>query len=195
MRSPASRFRRLQLSLALAGLGLLCSSGLPRDVRSQQPSQDVPEYVLKAGFLYNFAKYVEWPEESFATAETPISIGVVGADPFGVELENTLANKTINGRRFEIHRYRQPEQIEGVHILFVPHSENGRMAAILERVRNRPVLTVGEHEGFPRRGGVVAIVIEERRPTLQINPEAAEVQKLEIASKLLKVARIVKNAE
>lgn len=152
----------------------------------------VPEYVLKAGFLYNFAKYVAWPAGAFQDAEAPISIGIVGNDPFGGELETTLENKTVGGRSFSFHRFPLPADIERCHILFVPRSERELVPEILRRVDAWPVLTVGEADGFSRLGGTTNILIEGERPRLEVNPEAAEHARLTIDAKLLRLARIVR---
>lgn len=185
---------RARDALRWLALGLLCM--LSAHGRAQEGGPDAaPEYVLKAGFLFNFAKYVEWPAGAFASPDAPISIGVVGSDPFGADLERTLRDKTVNNRRFEIRRYAGHAEVEPVHILFVPQTERERVVRILERVDRMPVLTVGEDEAFPRGGGVVAILIRERRARLHINPEAAEAQHLAIAPKLLRIATIVTSAE
>jgi hypothetical protein len=182
-----SRTRAALRGLALGLLCLVASHGSAQEATTDA----LPEYVLKAGFLYNFAKYVEWPPDAFASPETPISIGVVGRDPFGPDLERTLRDKTVNSRRFEIRRYPAAAEIEPVHILFVPQTEHASVAGILKRVERLPVLTVGEAEDFPAGGGVVAILISESRARLHINPQAAEAQHLAIAPKLLRIATIV----
>lgn len=182
---------------ARIALGLLCVAAA--QVLAQQPSaaapaQDFPEYVVKAGFLYNFAKYVEWPADAFASPAAPIVVGIVGSDPFGAELDRTLQNKTVDGRAFEIHRYREAAEIQPVHILFVSRSERARLASILGRVQDAPVLTVGEHEGFSLAGGVITILIEAQKPRLQINPDAARHKRMTIDAKLLQIATIVASA-
>jgi hypothetical protein len=158
----------------------------------QDRSGKLPEYVVKAGFLYNFAKYVDWPEDAFEKADTPISIGIVGKDPFGEDLEKTLKNKTVKDRAFTIQRFREPAEIRKCHILFVARSEKERVAEVLKKVDAMPVLTVGEEGSFCPAGGAISILIEKDKPKLEVNPDAAESAKLTINSKLLKVATIVK---
>jgi len=159
----------------------------------QEPAKKLPEYVVKAGFLYNFAKYVEWPADAFEKPETPISIGVVGADPFGQELDKTLKDKTAQDRRFVIQRYRDAAALQRCHILFIPKSEKARVPEILKKLEEWPTLTVGEEETFAKAGGAVNILIEKERPRLEVNPEVAEKAKLTISAKLLKLATIVKS--
>jgi hypothetical protein len=184
----------VRLATALLVL-LLGGAATPATSQDASTGGEVAEYELKAGFLYNFAKYVAWPADAFASPDAPIRIGVVGADPFGSDLERTLRDKTVNARGFEVLRYGNAEDVGSVHILFVPHSERSRLQGILERVKRRPVLTVGEDDAFSRRGGVVAILIERRQPRLQINLRAAAQQGLQIATKLLRIATIVGEAE
>ena len=166
----------------------------PRETaRLQQgQSKQLPEYVVKAGFLYNFAKYVEWPAESFEKPETPISIAIVGADPFGAELDKALKDKRAQERGFVIHRYRSPADLQACHILFIPKSEKARVADILKKVEGWATLTVGEDEGFAKGGGAVNILIEKEKPRLEVNPDVAEKAKLTISAKLLKLATLVK---
>jgi hypothetical protein len=180
------------LCALLSGLLLAGVSGLSdRSHAAQGSVRELPEYLLKAGFLFNFAKYVDWPSDAFADPGEPIAIGIVGVDPFGALLEDALGARRIRGRGFRIERFADPAQIERVHILFVPRSERERAGQILERVRELPVLTVGEEPGFAQAGGTVAIVIEAQRPSLQINRAAVARQKLEIASVLLSAAQLI----
>jgi hypothetical protein len=181
--------------LALPGAFLLAAclgaAASPAKTR-QEPSGSLPEYVIKSGFLFNFAKYVDWPAEAFEKNDTPITIGIVGADPFGEELEKALRNKTVRDRSFSIQRYRETGDIKPCHILFIPRSEKARLPEILKHVGPWPVLTVGEEEGFARSGGAISILIEKEKPKLEVNPDAAEKARLTINSKLLRLATVVK---
>ena len=163
-----------------------------RAEEGQSPPAALPEYVLKAGFLFNFAKYVEWPADAFPDAEAPLSIAVVGKDPFGETLENAFRNKTVKGRTFSIRRFATVDDLKSCHILFIPLSEMGPLARIQDRVKSWATLTVGESDGFCRSRGMISILIENDRPRLQVNLEATERAKLTIDTKLLKVAERVK---
>src|SRR5882672_1051320 len=177
------------LGLVMLGvfqLGAASTSGL----ELHQDAGTLPEYVVKAGFLFNFAKYVDWPAESFEKTDSPISIGIVGADPFGEDLDKTLRNKTVKERGFTIRRYPESGDIKPCHILFIPRTENGRLPEIFKKLDSWAVLTVGEDEGFIKSGGIVNILIEKEKPRLEVNPEAAEKARLTINSKFLKVATI-----
>jgi len=183
--------RACVLGIVLLGV---CPSlaGSATGMESRQEAA-LPEYVLKAGFLFNFAKYVEWPAGAFEKPDSPISIGIVGADPFGEDLDRALRNKTVKDRGFSIHRYPESRDIQPCHILFVPRTENGRLAEILKKVDSWAILTVGEDEGFIKGGGVVNILIDKEKPKLEVNPDAAEKAHLTINSKLLKVSTIVRS--
>lgn len=189
--------RRARSSRLLLGtLALYASfSGSTAGAQNPQDSQSLSEYVVKAGFLFNFAKYVEWPADSFEKPDTPITIGIVGADPFGEDLERILKNKTVRNRSFAIQRFREPAGILRCHILFVPRSEKDHLPEILKQINSWPVLTVGEEESFSRAGGITNILIEKERPRLEVNPDAAEKAKIAIDSKLLKVATIVRTGK
>ena len=179
------------MAIRLVALLLLLPAASPY-LRGQESRQELPEYVVKAGFFYNFAKYVEWPESAFEDDRSPIRIGIVGKDPFGETLDKVLREKSVLERKFTITRFKDPGEIKGCHILFVPRTENDRLPKILEQVKESGVLTVGEEAAFARSGGIINILIEEKKPKLEINPDAASAQKITINSKLLKVARIVK---
>jgi hypothetical protein len=178
----------LSLALAVEGTAL----GLPAAEGGAQDPQALPEYTVKAGFLYNFAKYVDWPADAFDKPTAPITIGIVGADPFGDDLEKTLRNKTVKNRAFAVQRFRDASTLNRCHILFVPRTEKEHYGEILKQIETWPVLAVGEEEGFARSGGTTNILIEKERPRLEINPDAAEKAKLTIDSKLLRAASIVR---
>jgi len=174
------------------GRRILAAAFLFGVAAAQDSAKKMPEYELKAGFLYNFARYVEWPADAFEKPDTPISIGIVGTDPFGPTLEKYLKDRTAQDRKFTVARFRDPGEIRRCHILFIPKTEKPRFADILKKVEGWPALTVGESEGFAKSGGAVNILIEQDKPRLEVNPDAAEQAKLTIHARLLKLATIVK---
>jgi hypothetical protein len=179
-----------RIVLAAAMLGASASPARPQEGKSA-----LPEYVVKAGFLFNFAKYVDWPSGAFENPDTPYTIGIVGVDPFGDGLEKTLGNKTVKNRAFVVRRFGETAGIQRCHILFVPRSERDRLAEILKQIEPWPVLAVGEDEGFARAGGTTNILIDKEKPRLEVNPDAAEKARLTIDPKLLKVAAIVRTGK
>jgi len=153
------------------------------------------EYELKAVFLLNFALFVEWPPESFPAPGAPLVIGILGQDPFGSVLEDTVRGETANGRALMIRRYRRAEDVETCHILFIDHSEASRLPLILKSLQGRSVLTVGDFDGFNRGGGVIRFIIVNNKLKLRISLDAAKSAKLSISSKLLRPAQIVASGE
>lgn len=147
-----------------------------------------PEEV-KAAFLFNFAQFVEWPTNTFASAEAPFVIGIVGEDPFGEVLESIVRGESVRGRPLQIRRFRRSRDIAGCHILYLSPSEDRRTAEILAGVRGRPILTVGEGDNFIASGGIMQFVTE-RRIRLRINLERAREAGLTISSKLLRLCEI-----
>ena len=168
--------------------------------KSSSPS----EYQLKAVFLYNFAKFVEWPAESFADARAPIILGILGKDPFGTIIDQIIKSKTVKDRKLVIRRFEKIKDLEAscmgkgeeeefCHILFISSSEEEHLAKILEILNASSVLTVGEMEQFTQRGGIINFTVREGKIRFEINVDAAEQAELKISSKLLKLAKIVRD--
>lgn len=153
------------------------------------------EYQVKAVFLFNFAQFVEWQAPAAEDARRAVVIGILGDDPFGAVLDETLRGERLGARPFEVRRYRQWRDIEGCEILFISRSEGDQIGEILTGLRNRPILTVSDADGFAPRGGMIQFVTDKGRIRLRINLDAAQAARLTISSKLLRVAEIVKPAE
>lgn len=149
------------------------------------------EFRVKAVFLYNFAQFIQWPLSAFDQADSPLIIGVLGADPFGQFLDETVKGETINGRPLVVRRYRQLGDVDRCHVLFVSGSEGARADQIIHALRGRPVLTVCDWEGMARRGAMIQFSTDRDRVRLQVNLEAARAAGLTISSKLLRSAEIV----
>lgn len=145
------------------------------------------EYDVKAAFIYNFTKYIEWPPSALP-GNTPIVIGIVGRDPFGRSLDELLHGKTVSGRSFRVRRLTwTDEEISGCHVLFVTAGASD--PARLSKLRGRPVLTIGESPGFTSKGGIINFVIEGGRVRFDVNPDLANAAGIQISSKLLSLAR------
>jgi hypothetical protein len=178
---------RTALSLA-AILAMGCVVGAPALIaQAATPA----EYQLKAVFLFNFTQFVEWPTGAFAGPQEPFVIGVLGGNPFGGYLDETVHDEKINGHRFEIRRYRSVAEIGTCHVLFISGSEAGRLREILPRLPNRNVLTVGDAEGFAAAGGIIQFYTESNRIKLRVNIDAAKAAGLTISSKLLRSADVI----
>lgn len=155
-----------------------------------QPAS-APEYEVKAAFIYNFAKFVEWPEGAFSTGDSDMVLCVANEIPFGKALES-IRGKTVKGRRIVVRQYKDVEDIAACHILFIGSSERKRLGQILEAVKGRSILTVGDEQGFAQQGGIINFIIAENKVSFEINLDAARRAGLEISSKLLRLAEIVR---
>ncbi|MES1180225.1 MAG: YfiR family protein [Verrucomicrobiota bacterium] len=146
------------------------------------------EYQIKAAFLYNFAKFVEWPPQAFAGDQSPIVIGVLGKNVFDDNLEKIIHGKTVNNHPFLFKEFHAVAEATNCHILFISASEEKRLPKILESLRGASVLTVSETDQFIADGGMIDFVIEDKKIHFQINDEAAKKAGLKISSKLLSLA-------
>lgn len=146
------------------------------------------EYQIKAAFLYNFAKFVEWPPAVFSETNSPIVIGILGENPFGNDLVKTVRDKTLNNRPLVIKEFHSPVEATNCHILFISTSEKARLPQILEALREVSVLTVGETDRFTEAGGMINFVREGNKIRFQINEVAAKSAGLKVSSKLLSLA-------
>jgi YfiR/HmsC-like len=182
----------------------------------QIPATPPNEYETKAGYLLNFVEFVEWPSGTFADAQAPITVGVMGKDPFGAELDK-LQGKVVHGRKLQIKRFKGAMEFRGeetpgrrqdglllrqsqklvelksCHILFISSSEKKHVPLILKPLKGASVLTVSETDGFADGGGVINFLEDGKRVQIEINLDAAERARLKISSKLLSLARIIKN--
>jgi hypothetical protein len=154
-------------------------------------AQTVDEYQVKAAFLYNFAKFVEWPALTFKNDKDPLRICVLGQNPFGNVLVEGVGGKTVLGRPLLVSDISDAGRGADCQILFIGSSERKRLRAIFTDLRIVGVLTVGETEGFATQGGIVNFKLEDGRVRLEINIEAAALAKLRISSKVLNLAQIV----
>ena len=151
------------------------------------------EHQLKAAFIYRVAQFVEWPPEAFTEASGAIVLCALGDDPLGGALES-IRGKIIDGKRVAIERPPSVYDLRGCHILFVSSSERQPLDEILEFIGDSSVLTIGEVEGFAESGGIINFVIRANRIRLEINVDAAERARLELSSRLLRVAEIVSDS-
>jgi hypothetical protein len=169
------------------------AAAVPATMLAQTPAS--PEYQLKAVFLFNFAQFVEWPATAFADSTAPLVIGILGTDPFGAYLDETVRGEKVNDHPLEVRRYRSVDQIAACHILFVSRDDQARLAGILDSLRGRSVLTVSDAERFASRGGMIRFVTDHNRIRLRINLDAARAAHLTLSSKLLRPAQIVSNGQ
>jgi len=145
------------------------------------------EGAVKAAFVFNLTKYVEWPHPS-----QDLTIGFIGDGPMGETLQKMLDGKTSESRPVRVLLYPSDERLEQCNILFIAQSSPKKIRATLDKVRNKGVLTVGDSDSFARNGGMIGLVRTGDQVQLQVNLEATEASRLKISSRLLNLATIVR---
>lgn len=151
------------------------------------------EYKVKGAFLLNFAKFTKWPVDEFAADNSPITIGIVGEDPFGSTLDQLVAGETIGLRPIVVKRLGTSDDFSQCRILFIPKSADA--TNVLKHVESTGVLTVGESDDFLDAGGVIRLLIEDKKIRFEVNIDAAERAHLAVSSQLLKLARTIKTSK
>jgi hypothetical protein len=185
-------------ALSRQGTGLLlillalCSL-LYAEAPTGAQSEPLSEFQIKAGFLFNFTKFVEWPADAFSDSSVPIVLGVMGDNPVTNLVTETAAGKAVNGRAVTVKRFKEQQDLRGCQILFVSSSEEKHIGQILEKLRGSSVLTVGEANGFAESGGIINFLVEGNKVRLELNLEAAARARLKISAKVIAVARLVKD--
>ena len=150
----------------------------------------VDEDQVKAAFLFNFAKFVTWPAGD--PDGDPLAVCVLGSGSFDESLEKVIGGRPVGGRSVVVRDVSSTTEMGGCEIVFVRASEDSRAASILDHVGDKPILTVGESEGFAARGGIINFRVEESRVRFEVNPAAATRAGLELSSQLLKLAILVR---
>jgi hypothetical protein len=153
-------------------------------------AQAANEYEVKAAFLYNFTRFVDWPQPS---GNGPFCIGIDGSDPFGGAMEEAVKGRSAGGRAIVIKRFKPGEEPAGCEMIFVSATDPKKMSAVLSRLKGVAVLTVGNAPGFCASGGDIGFDVQDNKVRLQVNPEAAQRARLQISSKLLSLATLVRD--
>jgi uncharacterized protein DUF4154 len=172
---------------AAAGAVLLILAG--RGTRAAAAEVRPGEYEVKAAYLYNFAKFVEWPPSS--PKRDAFVIGILGRDPFGPLLDQAVSGKTVGERRLVVRRFAQPEQVAEVDMIFICASEAARVPDVLRRLEGTPTLTVGETEDFVGRGGMLGFRVSEEVVRFDVDLDQSSRAGLKVSSQLVRVARKV----
>jgi hypothetical protein len=181
------RRRRSQLPLLLFAVA---AAGLSTTAARAQSSPD--EYQVKAAYILNFARFVEWPPDALP-ASSPIAIAIVGEDSFGGALEEVLRGKSANGHPIQLRHLRWDEELATYQIVFISNSEEPHLPQILRYLAHSSALTVSDIDRFSLRGGIIEFCMVGNRVRFDINREPAIAAQLIISSKLLSVARAVHN--
>jgi hypothetical protein len=187
--APAGCFSLRRISAvvcAMLGLSLLEAS--PARAQSDNNPR---EFRIKAAFLYNFVQFVRWPESAFLNASQPFYIGVLGSDPFGPALDETIRGAAINGHRLAVKRSKEIGPLMDCQMIFVGDSEASRVIGLLTQMDSRPILTVSDLDGFAREGGDIAFYLSADKVRFEVNPQEARRQGLSISSQMLSLGKIV----
>jgi len=166
------------------------------------------EYKVKAAFLFNFLKFVDWPKDKMGQAKEPIILGIIGKDPFGKAFD-PVKDKKVKGKRVVVKRFksvvelkrlgekgkdelnRQTEAVGKCHLLFICSSEKEALKEIINALKEGPVLTVADTKEFLKSGGIINFVMEKQKVRFEISVAAAKRSKLKIRSQLLRLAKKV----
>jgi hypothetical protein len=176
------------LAPACAILAFLAAAGLSAAAEEATSPEAPSEYEVKAAFIYNFARFVDWPVRP--GAPTGLALCVVGKDPFGRALD-ALEGKAVGDRKLQIRRVSDPESLAGCDMVFISASEQHRLAAILRALRSSPALTIGDTRGFAEQGVMINFYLEGDRVRFEVNPDSATGAGVKISSKLLRLGRLV----
>ncbi len=179
----------LVAGLALAiGLGGAAMAGPMKERRTS--SAGLPEYTVKAAFVYNFARFTEWPDGAFQNAASPLRICVLGQDPFEGALD-TIAGKTIGSRELLVTYPLWASEVRDCHILFISEAAGSRLAEIVTHLDGSPVLTIGDTPAIARSGGIIGLENVGNRIRFQVNLDAAQRSGLRLSSRILELATSV----
>lgn len=151
-------------------------------------SQVTRENTIKAVFLFNFTQFIEWPADAFASPSSPLVIGILGDDPFGAHIDETIQGEKAGSHPLIVQRFRERKDIKNCHILFINAKEADK--EMLSSFSGKNVLTVSDAKNFMQAGGMIRFSTENNKIKLEINPEAAKAEGLAISSKLLRIATI-----
>lgn len=186
--SETRRFLRVRTSL----FTMVIVWALLIQPQSTTADEQSREHLLKAGFIYNFTKFIKWPDG----ASQPMKSGgtilcVAGEDPFGETLDQLSEKLESKGKRLLIRRQPTNETLNSCHILFISQSEKSRLREIIEKAERRPILLIGETPGYAQNGVMINFYIEGNRIKFEINKQALERRGLKVSSELLDLARII----
>jgi len=179
-----SRLRKICLTVCLSALTLpaLAEPAAGAEFSASQ---------VKAAFLYNFAKFVDWPADAFSTADAPLVLGILGPDPVCSAAMQSLAGKKVKGRPLEVRPVSGIEGAKGCHILFIGAAEQPRLVQLLDSLRGSSILTVSGIEHFIEQGGSIGLTTVEQKIRFEINLEAAREADLVVSSQLLTLATAI----
>jgi hypothetical protein len=172
----------------------LCASVFGRAAAADAEDALISETQIKAAFIYNFTKFIEWPDESFPAKGKPIVIGILGETPLTAELGVIVADRKVNGRPIVVASVRTAQDLETIQVLFVSAVEDAAFGELAPTIASNALLTVGESPGFAAANGAIVFVRRDGKLRFEINLGAAEQAGLKISGELQKLAAAVKRA-
>jgi len=183
---------KLVLLIAAGVMPLLSRTAIPQVIDQGKAAK------VKAAYIYNFGKFVTWPDTAFQDESAPVVIGVIGSQSFVDILDDTVRGKTVRGRKLLVKRvkFEKGKRVDGLrscHILYISPSERDREHTILRALDKASVLTVGDEESFATNGGMIGLALREGRVVFYVNREAVKDAELKLSAKLLKLARLVRS--
>jgi YfiR/HmsC-like len=180
-----SRTGKMQILLILLAFAFAHFNYAPPQKR---PASDDTE--VKAVFLFNLAQFVEWPQSKLPQDST-IVIGILGKDPFGKYLDQTVAHEIVNGHHLKVERYASTQRIGDCHILFINPGRSIKVEDVLNKIKGKNILTVSDETGLLKRGGMIHFISENNKIKLRVNLRSVRESEISISSKLLSLAEIV----
>jgi hypothetical protein len=184
-------FRPILRRFLHAGLAALVAATVVVVESPTLRAGEASELEVKAAFLLNFLKFVEWPATRSSDAAAPYIIAVIGEDALGATLRGSLSGKTIGTRPVQVQFAARTADLFSAHLAFIAASEQRQLPAILRELEGRGVLTVGDTPGFAESGVVLNLVTQDHRVRFEANTAAAARARLRLSSHLLRIARIV----
>ena len=173
---------------------LALTATVPIGSSAEEESDAARECLLKAAFLYNFAKFVDWPVDAFENPEASFRLCILGDDTLGAAT-GTIENKEVKGRKLRVEKCQHIEEADGCHLLFISSSEKEALSGILDHVRGRSILTVSDFKGFAEMGGIIGLATIQDRIRFTVNLGAAKRTRLVLSSQLLKLGEVIPGCE
>jgi hypothetical protein len=187
MGGPGSSLGVCRLAGVLAGAALLLSA--VGTATSTPAGDSAPEYEVKAAFIANFAKFVEWPTARVPAPGSALILAILGDDPFGGSLSEAVGSKLVAGHPLEVRHVTNARDAAGAHVVFIAESERPRLPSILRELQQAPVLTVGDSDGYGAAGVIINLYVDRRRVRFEVNQAAAARAGLRLSAQLLAIAR------
>ncbi len=155
--------------------------------------ENVPrEFEIKAVFLFNFAKFIEWPSSSFDSSDSPINLCILGDNPFGTTLDMVVSEEKAQGRVAEVIHLNSVKQSSQCHIVFISRSETGNESMLLAALKNHPILTVSDIKDFSVHGGMIEFHVKDNRIRFIIDPDKIKSENLQVNVNLIRVGDLKK---